>query len=275
MGLVFLIALAAFLLAVAFTRVVRRRIIAENSLSPTVDTELSGYPLSAVIQELKQQKFALESEQQHQKRLSKMSESIASTVIANLPCGVLFIAPSGLVRQANTAARQMLGFASPVGMRVEELLGGAPGAATAVPEVLDALASRPEGRARAADLEISCQTPAGDARVLKLGVIPLREPTGEALGAAVLIRDETRQAKRRQEEAACAETSAELALELHTSLLTICACAEQMGSADDRQQVRNLAQDISLEAARLDKVVGGFLARNGAQQIAARAQTTV
>ncbi|MBV9340960.1 MAG: PAS domain-containing protein [Acidobacteria bacterium] len=237
MALVFFSALAAFALALIFARTLRRKISGENSLSCGFDPELPDYPLSAVIQELKQQKFALQNEQQLQKRRSKMSESIASTVIANLPCGVLFLAPSGLVRQANPAARQMLGFASPLGMRVEELFAKARHASEATADgVLDAFRHALDGQARAADLRICCLTPSGEARQLSVGVIPLREPNGKAVGAAVLVTDETRHAERRQAEAANAERGVELALELRTSVSTIRACVERMAASDDRQQ---------------------------------------
>ena len=83
-----------------------------------------------MIQNLKQQKFELQNEHAIQKRRAKTSEHITAAVIANLPCGVLFIGPNGLVKQANAAARQLLGFASPLGMSPDELFRKT----TAVPE---------------------------------------------------------------------------------------------------------------------------------------------
>ena len=276
MGLVFLSALGAFLLGLTLLRVLRRRITGGKSLAATLDNEAADFPFSAVIQELKQQKFALQNEQQLQRRRSKISESITSAVIAHLPCGVLFVSPNGLVRQANPAARQMLGFASPLGMRAEELFEGertVPGEECG--KIAGALENAFQGETRAADLECSYQTPAGEARVLKVGVIPLRETSGEALGVALLLNDETRQAERREAEAFNAETSAELALELHNSVLTICEYAERISASEDQQQNRKFAEDIRMEAGHLEKVVGGFLARNGAADKKAAAWTVL
>ena len=50
-----------------------------------------------------------------------------------------------------------------------------------------------------------------------------------------------------------------MALELRTSLATIREWAGQMNAAEPSQQQR-LAGDISAEAERLERVVGGFLA---------------
>ena len=64
---------------------------------------------NAVIQQLKQQKHELASAQQAERRRAKTSENISAAVLSRLPSGVMFFAANGLVRQANTAARQILG----------------------------------------------------------------------------------------------------------------------------------------------------------------------
>ena len=89
----------------------------------------------AVIQQLKQQKHELTTLQLAERRKAKASDTLSSTILSNLSCGVLFFNPSGLVRQANAAARTLLGFASPVGLQAADLLprGAAVGEAQ-VPE---------------------------------------------------------------------------------------------------------------------------------------------
>ena len=102
-------------------RMLRHRMV--DGEMPDTSGAKQSLPLQAytVIQQLKQQKFALQNEQQQQRRRSKTSEHITAAIIANLPVGMMFVAPNGLVRQANAAARRILGFASPMGMSVAQI----------------------------------------------------------------------------------------------------------------------------------------------------------
>src|ERR1700691_2609326 len=105
-----------------------RRLLTEESFSIDAAPELEQFPMrtyNAVIQQLKQQKHELLSMQQVERRRAKTSENISAAVLANLSSGVLFLTTNGLVRNANTAAKDILGFASPVGMSVSEIFRGA------------------------------------------------------------------------------------------------------------------------------------------------------
>ena len=64
----------------------------------------------------------------------------------------------------------------------------------------------------------------------------------------------------RQAQVVRAETSAEMALELRTSLSTMREWAEQISVSADPMRTRSLAADLSAEAERLNKLVGGYLA---------------
>ena len=59
--------------------------------------------------------------QQVERRRAKTSENISAAVLSNLVERVMFLTPNGLVRQANAAAQQILGFASPVGMTAAQI----------------------------------------------------------------------------------------------------------------------------------------------------------
>jgi len=265
-------AVAAFVIGAFAMRFLRRRIV-EDEVFTDGFAEDTIYPYSAVIQELKQQKFALQHDQQEQQRRAKTSEHVTASVIANLPCGILFVAANGLVRQANSAARQVLGFASPVGMSVEEVFRDSnalseSGAWVRAADVLkDALRDKPAS----ADLEFYYDTPAKDSKSLRLRSISLHAPSGDSVGAAIVIIDESAVSHQRRTELLRSETSAELALELHTSLATIREYASQMAGSTDREFARTLANDISLETERLSKVVGGFLVDRERKALAARA----
>ena len=265
-------AVAAFVIGAFAMRFLRRRIVEDEVFADGL-AEDTVYPYSAVIQELKQQKFALQHDQQEQQRRAKTSEHVTASVIANLPCGILFVAANGLVRQANAAARQVLGFASPVGMSIEEVFRDSnalseSGEWVRAADVLkDALHDKPAS----ADLEFYYDTPAKDSKSLRLRSISLHAPSGESVGAAIVIIDESAVSHQRRTELLRSERSAELALELHTSLATIREYASQMAGSSDREFARTLANDISLETERLSKVVGGFLVDRERKALAARA----
>ena len=264
-------AVAAFVFGVVGVRWLRRQLVDGGEISEDLESKSATavYPYTAVIQQLKQQKFALENEQQVQRRRAKTSEYITASMIAHLPCGVLFVGPNGLVRQANAAARKLLGFASPLGMSVAELFREAQatletGTTGRVAEIFQ---SALQDKTRAAQFESSYLAPSGHERPLKLTLIPMCAPSGEVVGIAAVINDESQTADFRQARALQSETSSEMALELRTSLATIRDWAEQMGTAADSEQIRSLAGDISAEAMRLEKVVGGFLAGSREDQV--------
>jgi len=70
------------------------------------------------------------------------------------------------------------------------------------------------------------------------------------------------------------EISAEMALELRTSLTTISGYAQQLAGSRDPELARQLAADIAAEAARLNRTIGGFLTeKQPCQTAAARAKS--
>ena len=103
-------------------------------------------------------------------------------------------------------------------------------------------------------------TPAGEERFLYVTVTPVESATGEILGSACLINDQTELAEIRQQQELRGEMSAEMALELRNSLTTISGYAQQLAANHDRDLAPQLAADIAAEAAHLDHTIGGFLA---------------
>jgi PAS domain-containing protein len=264
MAAAFLVAIAAFVAGIFGLRFLRRRIIGDDVLADNLGQENTVYPYSAVIQQLKQQKFELQSEQQSERRRAKTSEQITAAVIANLPCGVLFISPNGLIKQANTAARRILGFASPLGMGLDELFrdanyvlnsGESGRIADLFKQALKGQMPPPfEGRYNIAN---------GEERALGITIIPLSAASSETLGVASVITDESSTADSRRAQLLHGEISAEMALELRSSLAAIRESAQQMSAANDQRSLANFARDVSSEAERLEGLVGGFLAGSG------------
>lgn len=259
MAIALVISVMAFLGGIALLRLLRRKLVDADDLSQDLGSESTSFPYSAVIQELKQQKFELQHEHQTQRRRAKTSEQITAAVIANLPCGLLFLTSNGLVRQANAAARNILGFASPLGLSVEDIFRNTLGVLDSGEQVIVA-ATLKSGSAQIPEFDASYQTPAGDTRTLKFTPIRLQANAGESLGVAIVITDDSAAASQRSAQVLQSETSAEMALELRTSLSTIREYAGHIGATDNRQAAMRLVNDISAETERLDRVVGGFLA---------------
>jgi signal transduction histidine kinase len=82
---------------------------------------------------------------------------------------------------------------------------------------------------------------------------------GSLLGAACLISDLSEFERIRRQEELHGEISAEMALELRTSLTTIAGYAQQLARNRDPELAAQLAADIASEASRLDRHIGGFL----------------
>ncbi len=246
-----------------------RRNLGDEAISTEIPASLDVLPLHtyhAVIQQLKQQKHELQSEHQAERRRAKTSENISAAILANLSSGVMFIASNGLVRQANGAARQILGFAAPVGMGLHEVFRDATADSRSLAQSLQ---SNLRAKAASQQLEVRYLTPAGEQKVLDITVTSVQSPSGEPLGAACLINDQTELASIKRHEALRGEMSAEMALELRKSLATIADCAKRLASGDKEVEVQRLAADIASESAHLDHTIGGFLAEPKAARAAA------
>jgi len=228
---------------------------------------------NAVIQQLKQQKHELLSVQQVERRRAKTSENISAAVLSNLSSGVLFLTTNGLARTANAAAKSILGFASPVGMSVNEIFREARLSSSPGPQETLAAALQASLRERSASrrTEADYVTPAGERRILEVTISPVYGPSGETLGAACLITDKTQFALIQRLQELRGEMSGEMALALRSSVATISSYAQQLAVTRDPTTVRQLAVDIVSEADGLDHTIGGFLAGAKAAKSAAGA----
>jgi nitrogen fixation/metabolism regulation signal transduction histidine kinase len=251
-----------------------RRSIMDDSLPTASQTSPDAMPLftyQTVIQELKRQKYELENLQSAERRRAKTSENISAAVLANLSSGVLFITPNGLVRQANHSAKQILGFASPIGMSVGDIFRDA----AAIPkfETTPSAAIILEQSLREnspfRQLDVRYTTPSGEDRVLNITATSIKAASGDLLGAACLINDQTEIAEIRRQQELRGEISGEMALELRNSLTTIADCARRLAESNREDADKQLAADIASEAEHLQKNIGGFLTRSNAAGAAA------
>ena len=266
LAMLLLVAVAAFVVGAIAIRRTRKSLVDETasfSQSPLAAEGLPIHSYHAVIQQLKQQKHELTALQLATQRKAKASDTLSATVLANLSCGVLFFNASGLVRQANSAARQLLGFASPVGMRASELFrnatlqeSGADGGST----VDEAVAPAVRGESVVRGLVLDYVGPEGTRRVLDLTVSPVLAEDASLMGTTFVLTDRTEISRIRQDQEMRREVSAEMALGLRSSLTSIAGYAQQLAHSRDAGLARQLADDIASEAAQLDRTIGSFLA---------------
>ena len=267
---------AAFLLGLISIRVLRKRITEEHDFSSSPHPTLETLPLhlyNTVIQQLKQQKHELQVQSQAEQHRARTTENFSQSVLSNLSCGVLVFGPNGLVKTANPAAKSILGFASTTGMGAEDIFRGAavyssgPRVACVFPDetieeparLADEVRSVLHQDTKRREVKAEYQTPTGEKRFIAVTISPVPAVDGSLLGVACLINDLSELERIRREQELHGEISAEMALQLRTSLATISGYAQQLASARDPELALQLAGDIAHEAGQLDRSIGGFL----------------
>jgi signal transduction histidine kinase len=273
MGLLLFCSLAAFGLGWFIIRRLRQSLTEERESLPVSPMAAEGLPVHAyhaVIQQLKQQKHELTTQQLSERRKAKASDTLSSTVLANLSSGVLFFNTAGLVKQANAAARKLLGFASPVGLHVTDLFRAATLRAPngpASPMSIDlALAPALSGKSAVRGLLLNYFSREGESRVLDVTASPVLSEDASLLGTTLVLTDKTDIERIRHDQKTRQEVSSEMAQGLRESLATISGYAQQLARSRDPELARQLADNIANEAARLDRTIGSFL--GGAQAAA-------
>jgi PAS domain-containing protein len=276
----------AFLFGLLFIRLLRKNLAEEGDLSVNAVPSLETMPLhlyNTVIQQLKQQKHELQVQSHAEQHRARTSENFSQSVLSNLSCGVLVFGMNGLVKTSNPAAKAILGFASATGMGAEDIFRGAvvrPAKSTAPGVLADESADESvlladeisavlrEGSTRR-EIEAEYETPAGEKRFIAVTVSAVPAVDGGLLGVACLINNRSEMEEIRRHQELQGEISAEMALQLRTSLTTISGYAQQLANSRDPELAKQLATDIAHEAAQLDHSIGGFLTRKHAAQAAA------
>jgi len=279
MGLLLVAAIVAFGLGLFTIRLLRKNLVSESDSPNSAPLAAEGLPVHAyhaVIQQLKQQKHELAAQQLSDRRKAKASDTLSSTILSNLPCGVLFLNTSGLVRQANAAARKLLGFASPVGLHAADLFrtttlrpennssgsSSSPDSSSSL-SVEQALAPALAGKSAVRGLVVNFFAPDGASHVLEVTASPVLAEDASLMGTTLVLTDKTDIERIRHDQKMHREISSELALGLRNSLTTIAGCAQQLACSRDPELARQLADGIAHEAAQLDRTIGSFL--GGAQ----------
>ena len=269
MALLLVLAITAFGLGLFTIRLLRKNLVSESeslNSSPLAAEGLPVHAYHAVIQQLKQQKHELATQQLSDRRKAKASDTLSSTILSNLPCGVLFLNTAGLVRQANAAARKLLGFASPVGLHAADLFRTTrlrpennSSSSDSSSSVEQALAPALAGKADVRGLVVNIFTPDGESHILEVTASPVLAEDASLMGTTLVLTDKTDIERIRHDQKMHQEVSSELALGLRDSLTTIAGCAQQLARNRDPELARQLADGIAHEAALLDRTIGSFL----------------
>ena len=280
---------SAFLLGLIFIRMLRKKLSEERDFTATPTPSLETLPLhlyNTVIQELKQQKHELQVQSKAEQHKARTSENFSQAVLSNLSCGVLVFGTNGLVKTSNAAAKAILGFASTTGMGAEDIFRGAVGRLgrkrgvsrmkqrmnqRALADEISAVL-RQDSKRR--DVEAHYETPAGEKRFIAVTVSPVPSVDGSLLGVACLINDLSELERVRRQQALNGEISADMAVQLRTTLATISGYARQLANSHDSEAAGQLANDIAHEALQLERSLGGFLTRTQTAQAAAAGSTT-
>jgi len=267
MGLLLFVGIAAFGFALFAIRRLRKNLVTDSESlnhSPLAEEGLPVHAYHAVIQQLKQQKHELATQQLSERRKAKASDTLSSTILSNLSCGVLFLNTSSLVRQANAAARSLLGFASPVGLHASDLFRSATvrpndEGVVSAPSVEQALAPALAGTAAVRGLVVNYFRRDGESHVLEVTASPVLAEDGSLMGTTFVLTDKTDLERIRHDQKMRREISSEMALGLRHSLTTIAGCAQQLACSRDADLARQLADSIAHEAAQVDRTIGSFL----------------
>lgn len=263
---------AIFAILLALSRL-RRRLTREPDFTaphPGSGTDaFATATVQGVIQRLKEQEKELHRLRQLETQRAAASENVSSAILANLTSGVLLFSPAGLVQQANPASREILGYASPVGLHARELFRNAaplssPGAPAefAPDQAIERVLRDGQSFRR---MEFAYTTPAGEQRVIGITVSPVRGATGVVVGAACLISDLTeitalaREVRLREKLSALGEMSAGIAHEFKNSLTTISGYAQMLVQETDAAALRDFSIKINTETTELARIVTDFL----------------
>jgi nitrogen fixation/metabolism regulation signal transduction histidine kinase len=252
-----------------------------NGSSPSIDT-LPLHLYNTVIQQLKQQKHELQVQSQVEQQRARTTENFSQTVLSNLSCGVLVFGSNGLVKTANPSAKSILGFASTTGMSAPDIFRRSAvhssvfRSAAVFPDetgdtpvqVVDEVDAVLRHDSKRREIEADYESPSGEKRFLRMTISRVPAADGGLLGVACVINDLSEIERIRRQQELLGEISAEMALQLRTSLTTISGFAQQLANNRDPELAKEIATDIAQEAVQLDRTIGGFLTSRDSSSVA-------
>src|SRR5215510_1546770 len=266
---------AILIMAVAIIRRIRRSIQAETEPAPLAQGK-AGFSLAAydgLARQIREQQKELQQMREKYQQETALTGSINESVLANLSCGVIFFDRMGMLRQANRAAKSLLGYASPFSFHMRDLFRGVIRIkATETSEEVQSsaplfhalqetlISARPFPRTI-----VDYRSPGGQKRVLGLSAGAVRTRDGEILGLSCVIDDlsdvtELSQRVQRSENfASLGEISAGLVNDFKNSLATVLGYAQALLKEDSDAATRFYAEKVISELDSLARILDEFL----------------
>src|SRR5437016_6168756 len=283
MALLGLICLVLFLFGAILIRKIRQDIVAETAPAPPPQEGSPAFSLAAyngLIQQLREKEKNLQRLLEKEQQRSTSGDIIHEMVLANLASGVVFLDRMGGVRQANRAAKSLLGYASPLMFNLRDLFRTVTRVrwpdgteANSPAPMINALQQAIRDGVPMPKFEVEYRTPAGQQRTLAVSAFPVMEKNlaanpakdKEALGSCCVIEDLTqiteiaKQMHVSENLASMGEISAGLVRDFKNSLETIANHAQTLARAGTGEDTQQLSEKIKSEAESLSKVVAEFL----------------
>lgn len=192
----FLMIAAVLVIAMIMIRNMRKGITSElAAVSAKTRTEAPDFAAATyqgVIAGLKQREQQLLGRLSAETKRAESVEQFKTTVLDNISTGVMMFSSNLLVQQANSAARKLLGYASPLNMHVKEVFNGlravelpsSNGALGGISQALrDVFTTGSEYR----DVPATYCTPQGEARQFRLILLPVQDETQQISMVLCLI----------------------------------------------------------------------------------------
>jgi nitrogen-specific signal transduction histidine kinase len=267
---------ALFLFALLLIRRLRRNISAEaQSLNSNHQNSsiIDVATYSGVVRQLRENQKELQQAREKDQQEATISTTIHETVLSNISCGVLFFDRLGTVRQANRAAKSLLGYASPFSFHIRDVFRNVSHVTwpqtgeqtnSAVPLIQGMQQALRDGVA-ALRARVDYRSPSGQKRVLGLTASAVQTKSGQILGLCCLIDDLTEitelaeQVRRSENFASLGEISAGLVNDFKNSLAVIQGHAQALLKEDSGSATRHYAEKIAGELDSLSRILSEFL----------------
>ncbi|HLJ27234.1 MAG TPA: histidine kinase dimerization/phospho-acceptor domain-containing protein [Candidatus Angelobacter sp.] len=274
MALLAVVCFSVFLLGIIFIRRIRRTIQLEAE-PVRVSHGNAGFALATydgLARQLREQEKELQRLRQQYQTESATAGTINEAVLTNLNSGVLFLDRMGIVRQANRAAKSLLGYSSPFSFHMRDLFRGVTRikwpdtgdeAQSATP-LIQALQETLRNASAFPRMKVDYRTPSGQKRVLAVTASAV-QIKGEVLGISCLLDDLTeitelsQEVHRSENLASLGEISAGMVHDFKRSLATVRGYAQTLLKERSDPATRLYAEKIIAELDSLSRIADEFL----------------
>ena len=274
MVLLSIFCVSLFLLGIIFIRKMRRNIQSEAAPG-RLSQGNAGFALATydgLARQLREREKELQKLREQHQAESATAGTINEAVLANLNSGVLFFDRMGLVRQANRAAKSILGYSSPFSFHIRDLFRGVTkitwpetgDEAQSPTPLIQALQEALRNGAAFPRMKINYRSPGGQKRVLGVSASAV-QAKGEVLGVSCLIDDLTEVTELAQEMhrsenlAALGEISAGMVHDFKKSLDLVRGYAQALLKERSDPATRLYAEKIVAELDSLSRIADEFL----------------